>query len=127
MTKQRRVFQVAEKIRNKIASELYQLVDSRFQLVTVTSVVVSPDLGRAKVYWVTSGDEARIAEVQEAFEKAAGHFRHIVGKDLGTRFVPELKFFYDDTLDTSEKVEQLFAKIRQADEARASEDEASED
>jgi ribosome-binding factor A len=33
-------------------------------------------------------------------------------KQLGIRFTPELRFYYDDTLDTVEHVEQLMAKIR---------------
>lgn len=41
----------------------------------------------------------------------------MLGKPLGIRFVPELKFFYDDTLDTAENVERLIARIKPAEEA----------
>jgi ribosome-binding factor A len=33
-------------------------------------------------------------------------------KKLGIRFTPELRFYYDDTLDTVEHVERLMAQIR---------------
>src|SRR5262245_53124124 len=110
MANRRRVFQIAEKIRNVVALEILHAADPRFSLVTITAVV-SPDLRQAKIYWVVSGDEERHAEVEEAFEAAAGLLKRVIGKELGIRFVPEIKFFYDDTLDATEEVERLFAKI----------------
>lgn len=111
MATRRRGFQIAEKVRSIIANQLARTADPRFSLVTVTSVVVSPDLRFAKVYWIVSGDEERLEEVREAFEAASGLFRRAVGAQLGVRFVPELRFYYDDTLDTCEEVERLFARI----------------
>ena len=114
---QRRIFQIGERIKEVVAEQLQRAADPRFSLVTITSVMVSPDLRNAKVYWVVSlvsgvDRDERIAEVQEALESAAGHFRKLLGKQLGIRFVPELRFYYDDTLDTVENVERLMAKIR---------------
>ncbi len=111
MANKRRTFQIAEKIREILAMQLLRTADPRFTLVTITSVVISPDLRYAKVYWVVTGDAERREIVQEAFESAGGMFRRAVGADLKVRFVPEIKFFYDDTLDTAEEVERLFAKI----------------
>jgi ribosome-binding factor A len=111
MARQRRVFQIAEKIRNVLAMEILQLANPRFNLVTITSVVVSTDLSHAKVYWVRSGNDVERMEVQAAFDSAAKMLRQRVAADLGTRFVPDLRFYYDDTLDTAEAVEKLFAKI----------------
>ena len=95
MSGQRRVFQVGERIKELIAEHLNRVADPRFGLVTITSVMVSPDLRNAKVYWVVSffGDtdrQERIDEVQEAFQSAAGFFRKLVSKQLGIRFTPEL-------------------------------------
>lgn len=117
MSGQRRVFQVGERIKELVAEHLNRVADPRFNLVTITSVMVSPDLRNAKVYWVVSifGEAERaerIAEVQEAFDTASGMFRKMASKALGIRFTPELRFYYDDTLDTVENVERLMAKIR---------------
>ncbi|MBX7137884.1 MAG: 30S ribosome-binding factor RbfA [Oligoflexia bacterium] len=111
MATRRRGFQIGEKIRMAVASQLARTADPRFSLVTITSVVVSPDLRHAKIYWLVTGDEERRAEVKEAFESAAGMFRRAIGAELGLRFVPEIRFYYDDTLDTAEEVERLFARI----------------
>jgi ribosome-binding factor A len=113
MAQQRRVFRVAEKIRNTLASELLHLADKRFFLVTITSVVVSPDLRQAKVYWTVTDPDARKAEVEEAFASAEGLLRRSLGKELDVRFMPELRFYYDDTLDTQAHVDELFERIKE--------------
>lgn len=111
MPQQRRIYQIAEKIRAGIALKLARIADPRLELVTITSVVVSPDLRQAKVYWMASGDKQRLEDIGTAFKGASGMFRRAIAGDLGLRSVPELKFFYDDTLDTCEEVERLMSKI----------------
>lgn len=118
MADKRRVFKVAEKIRALLSAELHRVSDPRVSLVTITSVVVSPDLRQAKVYWTVSGGQERIGEVEGLLEDLRSPLRRSVGAELGTRFVPELKFFYDETLDTMEQVERLFQKIHAQDEQR---------
>ena len=114
MPDRRRVYRVAERIRELIATELLQSADPRLLLVTVTSVVVSADLREAKVYWNVSGGEDRMRQAEQAFKGGADrHLRAAIGGQLGLRFVPSLTFFYDDTLDTSERVEKLLAKVRE--------------
>lgn len=121
MAGSRRVYQVGERIKELIAEHLLHTADPRFSLVTITSVMVSPDLRMAKVYWVVSllsgvDREERISEVTEAFHSAEGLFRRLLAKQLGVRFVPEVRFYYDDTLDTVEHVERLMSKIKPAQE-----------
>ena len=111
MVNKRRTYRVAEKIRNLIATELNGLADPRFELVTITSVVTSPDLQNAKVYWMATGGREREEQVTAAFKSAEGHFRRLLAKDLGTRFTPSMKFYYDDTLDTVQEVTDLLSKI----------------
>lgn len=111
MAKQRRQYQIAEKIRQIIANELLMMGDPRFAFVTITSVAVTPDLRLAKVYWVISGKE-RQEEVAEAFLEASSLLRRVLNQKLEIRYSPELKFYYDNTLDTSEEVERLLSKAR---------------
>lgn len=111
MAGQRRAFKVAEKIRSIIATELLDIADPRLQLITITSVAVSPDLRHARIYWVVAGASDRIPEAEAGFKSAGRHLRRSMGKSLGTKFVPELKFFYDDTLDTVEKVDRLLSGL----------------
>ena len=105
MTKKRRQYRVGEKLQTILAAELQRVADPRFSLVTISSVVMSSDLRYASVYWVATGGVERIAEVQEAFDGAVSRFRRSVADRLGTRFVPEIRFFYDDTMDAADHIE----------------------
>jgi len=112
VSKQRRTFRVAERIQGVVANQLLRLSDPRFFMVTITHVVVSRDLKTAKVYWVVSGDKARIVEVRGAFNSAQGIIRGNLAKEIGMRIAPELRFFYDDTLDTQEAVNEIFQRMK---------------
>ena len=101
----------AEKVRELLAKEILNASDDRFQFVSITSVLITNDLREAKVYWVVTDPENRRAMVEEAFEHAKGHYRSALAKKLEARYTPVLKFFYDDTLDTSEEVERLIGEM----------------
>ena len=126
MSDRRRVFRVAERIRDIVATQLHHVADPRFTLVTVTSVVVTPDLRLAKVYWVVTGGAERAREVKDAFEGAGGLFRKAVGTDLRLKFAPQLKFYYDETLDALSEVQSLVSRVHEQDVARAPEGEKGE-
>lgn len=118
MASRRRTFKMAEQIREFIAWELERSADPRFNLVTITSVVVSPDMRQAKIYWLVSGDDERKRGVDKAFSYAEGYLKRNLAKQLSTRFIPELKFYYDDTLDVSESVIRLLNRVRDEEEKR---------
>ena len=119
MKNRRRTYRVAEKIRSIVAYNLLQTTDPRLKLVTITSVVVSSDLRMAKLYWVISGGKERVLKAEEAFEGARSFFRKHMAEELGMKFVPELRFYYDNTLDTVEEVDRLLDKVsRSSDEKR---------
>jgi len=111
VAERRRVYKVSERIREIVASALPLMADSRFLLITITSVVVSSDLREAKVYWTSTGAKERQKELQEAFRKATGFFRRLLGEKLDIRFILNLTFIYDDTLDTYEEVQKLMSRI----------------
>ena len=119
MADQRRVYKVAEKVRAIISQELFRTSDPRVSLVTITSVVVTTDLRIAKIYWAVTGGQERSESVQSILDGMRSSLRRAVGEELGTRHVPELKFFYDETLDTMEEVERLFQKIHAQDKKQS--------
>lgn len=109
MANQRRVYKISEQVRMFIASELQRISDPRLQMVTITSVRVSQDLKHAKVYW--SADKKRIKEIEAGFISANGYFRKALAKAVELKFIPTLKFYYDDTLDTYAEVDALLAQL----------------
>lgn len=108
-----------DKVENLIKEEislifLYKLHDTDFGFITITSVKVSPDLKIAKIYLSVLEKEKR-TEVLEKVKAKSGFIRSELAHRIRIKFVPELKFFIDDTLDYVEKIEGLFKKIHEDD------------
>ncbi len=100
---------------------LYKLQDKfqdiSFGFVTVTSVKISPDLKIAKIYLSVFEKEKR-EFVIEKIRSHSGYIRSELASRIRIKFIPELKFFIDDTLDYVEKIEGLIKKIHEDDNKR---------
>lgn len=100
---------INEELRGKIASVLLlQIADPRLEMVTVTDVEVSKDREVADVY--ISADANRYDEVMEGLEAARGRIRSLVGKNLGWRVTPELRFRIDRSVDAAERIATLLSE-----------------
>lgn len=77
-------------------------------LITVTKVVVSPDLSGAKVYLSIFGKASKqevLAQFKLRSREIRGHLGNRVRHQL--RVIPDLSFFVDDSLDYIEKIDNL--------------------
>ncbi|MCF8240385.1 MAG: 30S ribosome-binding factor RbfA [Melioribacteraceae bacterium] len=113
---QHRLEKVAALIKEEISLILlHKIQDPELGLLTVTGVKVSPDLRNAKVYISLYEKEKR----EWALEKI-NDLKGLIRSELASRvnnlrFVPELFFYIDDTMDYVEKMENLFKKIHKDD------------
>jgi ribosome-binding factor A len=104
-----------ERVGHLVQAELARLLlrdakDPRLQRVTVTAVRMSPDLRVARVYFRTLGDAAAAEDTRRALARAAPFLRGEIGRGLGLRVTPELRFEYDTTLDTAERLDALLRR-----------------
>jgi ribosome-binding factor A len=105
---ERRPARVAHLVQAEIAGLLLrEAKDPRLQQVTVTGVHMTPDLRVARVYFRTLGGEEAREPTERALERAGHFLRGEVGRALGLRLTPELRFEYDTTPDTARRVEEL--------------------
>jgi len=91
-------------------------------LLTVTKVELNVDLSVARCYVsiVSKSGEQDDAEIDGAIAgltKAAGFLRGEVGRRLGLRHAPELRFLHDASVDMSDKLAQIVREDE--DKARA--------
>ena len=92
--------------------------------ITITKVVMSPDLKYATVYLTTlNGKKLGVVLEQLAAEKWV--FKKLVADKLKLRFTPEINFRADDTFDEAERINRLMndPKVK-ADLAKQLDDEA---
>lgn len=88
--------------------------DPRLSGVTITDVRMSSDLSCANIYFsVTRGDSKKQEDAQKGFKSARGFFKKVIGSQLKLRYTPELKFFYDTTLENGQKIDELLNALKE--------------
>jgi ribosome-binding factor A len=114
---------VGDQIRVEISDLLARAVqDPGIGFLTVTHVKVTPDLQQARVYYTTMGDERARRETQRALDRATPFLRRQLGGRLRLRRVPELQFFFDESIERQDRIERILQEI----EAERSEAAATE-
>jgi ribosome-binding factor A len=95
------------------ASEIIQrgLKDPRIGFVSITDVVVSPDLRHAKIYVSVLGDEEVKRRTMEGLTRATGHIRSELGARLAIRFVPEVLFRLDESIERGARITTLLRGV----------------
>lgn len=100
-----------EAIRETVAGALLtELSDPRLQMVTITSVETTPDLGRAKVYW-TVLDPRKADAAGAALESARGVLQGRVARSLKSRQTPHLVFVHDELQDQARRLTALIDEV----------------
>jgi ribosome-binding factor A len=84
-------------------------------LASVTIVRLSKDLSIAKVYVsVYGGKSMTPTAFIELLEKKKGEIRYRLAGEVELRFLPELRFFIDDTFDQMEHIQKLIDNAKAA-------------
>ena len=107
--------------RNRINSELVKTIseilllesnDTFLKSVTITAADVSSDLSFAKVYF-TSFEEIEKASAEKEMNEASEFIRKFVAEAMNLRQTPKLKFFYDESIEYGNKIEEILKTIHE--------------
>jgi ribosome-binding factor A len=107
----RRLNRAASLIRGEICAILKELKDPRIKFVTVTGVDLSVDLRHAKVYVSVLGSASEREDTLAGLNSANGFIRKELGTRLTIRYVPELAFLYDDSIEHGIRIGELLDSI----------------
>ena len=94
-----------------IAREVH---DPGVGFVTITRVLVTPDLQQARVYYTALGDEKARRGSDRALGRAAPFLRRQLGSRLRLKRAPEIEFLYDESIAGQDRVERILEEIRAA-------------
>lgn len=106
-----RIERVGEEFREILAEEIPKLKDPRIGFVTVTGVKVTADLRRAWVYYTAFGDDKERASTRAGLRSAVPRLRGVIGKQVRMKFLPELAFEEDATLEQAASIDMLIARL----------------
>jgi ribosome-binding factor A len=105
--------QVGELIHEELSQViLFETQDPRLAGVTLTGVDVTADYKQARVYFTVLGDEADKKAAFIGLNSAAGFLRRALAESLSLRFVPELIFKLDTSLQKGLRVDALLDSIK---------------
>ena len=110
------MFKRAEKVAEAIHEEVSRLLikglkDPRIGFVTVTGVKATDDLHLATIYFSVVGDDEAKKATAAGLNSARGFIRSEIGKSLRMRYVPDIIFKYDDSLDYGNRIDSLLREI----------------
>ena len=105
-----RQLRVGQEVRRVIAEAIEQ-DNVRSQLIadafiTITNVIMSPDLKYATVYLTTLNGK-NLGEILEQLTADKWLFKKLVADKLKLRFTPEINFRADDTFEETERINRL--------------------
>jgi ribosome-binding factor A len=110
-------FHRSKRVGDQIQRELSELLrreinDPRLNLVTISGVDVSKDLGHARVFVSSLRQDEDMATILQALQHAAGHMRHMLGKRMKMRVIPQLHFEHDTSFDEGSKIDALLHDLK---------------
>src|SRR5574340_63064 len=110
-----------ERIGEEIRGELRRLLmrevkDPGVGFITLTGVTVTPDLQMARVYYTTIGDDTARQQTRRALERATPFLRRHVGQRLQLRRVPELEFFFDESVERGDRIERIIRQLHEGEQ-----------
>ncbi len=114
-----------ERLGELIAAELSELVrtrvkDPRVGFASITHVEVSGDLRHAKVFVSVMGNAEEQAKTMKALQRATGFLRHELATRIVLRYMPELVFKLDTSIEEGARILALIQQVEQEEQQKAS-------
>ncbi|WP_294882859.1 30S ribosome-binding factor RbfA [uncultured Gilliamella sp.] len=112
---------VGHELQKEIAIILQrEIKDPRLGMVTVSGVDISRDLSYAKVFvtFLNDDDPQIIEQGLNVLNDAKGYIRTLIGKAMRLRIIPEIKFFYDESLVKGMQMSSLVSDVIKQDNER---------
>jgi ribosome-binding factor A len=100
---------------------LRKIKDPRIGFVTVTDVAVADDLRNATVF--ISVYDADRSTMLKVLEGASAFIRSELGRRMRMKFIPELLFRYDDSLERGNHIMELLRHVDERSDRKGPDDE----
>ena len=91
------------------------LEDKSFGLVSVTDVTISKDLRDARIYVSSLGSEESRDELLVYLKQSCKSFRSQLANRLSLKYMPDISFAYDASVERGMRIESLLTDIKNKD------------
>ncbi len=93
-----------------------ELKDPRIGLASVVGVELSPDFRHASIYISVLGDEEERRITFEGLESAKGYIRSELGERTRLKYVPEIRFVEDRSIERGARIDEIIRRINDHEE-----------
>ena len=101
--------QIQDIISNIIATKV---IVQGLGLATVTKVKTAQNLRFSRIYLSFMGNSVDPEELVKLMNYNIKEYRFHLGKELQLKYVPQIKFYYDNTFEEMEKINKLIHKSK---------------
>jgi ribosome-binding factor A len=109
-----RLSKLSEQIKKEISNIIQnEIKDPRVPILTsVISIEVTKDLRYAKVFVSIFGDEEKKVKCIEGLKSASGYIRKEVGSRMNIRYIPELIFEIDRSIEYGMHIDKVIKEMK---------------
>ena len=106
-----------ERLNNLFRQEISELLQRQVKdprlgnFIAVTEVSIAPDLKYARIFVSHMGSDEERRETLSALAAASGFFRRELAKRIRIRYIPELNFQWDDSIERGIHLIELIDQI----------------
>ncbi|MEE8359721.1 MAG: 30S ribosome-binding factor RbfA [Candidatus Omnitrophota bacterium] len=104
---------VQEALRREVSMIVQkEIKDPRLGFITITKVEVTKDLKNAFVYYSVLGEEKVANNTRHALKSAVGYIRKLIGERMKMKYVPEITFRQDMSIEHAKRVYEILDNIK---------------
>ena len=113
----KRADRVSDLLKEEISQMLLKEVkDPHIGFMTITGVEVRQVIYRMKCLLVILGDEQQVSESAQALSRVSHFIKRQLGKRLRMRYIPDIIFRYDHSLEYGAKIDNILGHLKDSEE-----------
>jgi len=104
---------VQEAIRQEVSRIVHgRIKDPRLGFITITKVELTKDLRCARIYFSVLGEHKDKALALKGLNSAKGYIKGLLSDRIKLRFMPEVIFHIDESLEHTKKIYDILDKLK---------------
>lgn len=115
-----RLNRISEELKKEISQiVMNELKDPRISaMCSIVSVETTPDLKYAKVFVSIFGNEEERENTLKGLKNASGFIRKKLGDAMKIRYLPEIHFSLDESIEHGARIAQILNEINKKEEGK---------
>ena len=108
----KRTDRVGEQILEIVTDTAAKHIDlNNLGFITFTGIYVSPDLRSAKIFFSALNPIDDVQIIEKKINSMSKGFKKYLGMEMRIKNIPDLRFIYDQSLNYTEKMNQIIQSI----------------